>query len=59
MRVTFFQNTIETVRAINRRYKTPHMKTTRLVRVCLGLLRFYLLLLVGILVLKFLQALHS
>ncbi len=34
------------------------MKTTRLVRICLGLLRGYLLLLVGILVFKFIQALH-
>ena len=53
-----FNNTIEAVRVINRRYKTPHMKTTRLVRFCLGLLRVYLLVLVGILVLKFIQALH-
>jgi len=58
MILTFFENTIETVTAIHRRYKTPHMKTTPLVRFCLGLLRFYLLLLVGILVLKFIQALH-
>ncbi len=53
-----YNNTIEAVRVINRRYKTPHMKTTRLVRFCLGLLRVYLLVLVGILVLKFIQALH-
>jgi hypothetical protein len=58
MIITFFQNTIETVKAINQRYKTPHMKTTRLVRFCLGLLRGYLLVLVGILVFKFIQALH-
>jgi len=44
--------------AINKKYATPHMKTTRLVRICLGLLRGYLLLLVGILVFKFIQALH-
>ncbi len=56
MAATFFEKTIHTVRAINRKYATPHMKTTRLVRFCLGLLRGYLLLLVGILVFKFIQA---
>jgi hypothetical protein len=58
MIVSFFRNTAQTVRSINQRYATPHMKTTRLVRVCLGLLRGYLLLLIGILVFKFIQALH-
>ncbi|MGO9096678.1 MAG: hypothetical protein ACLQGV_15830 [Bryobacteraceae bacterium] len=56
MTVTFFKKTIHTVRAINKKYATPHMKTTRLVRICLGLLRGYLVLLVGILVFKFIQA---
>jgi len=58
MIVTFFKNTFETVRAINKRYETPHLKTTRLVRVCLGLLRAYLILLIGILVFKFIQVAH-
>jgi len=58
MILSFFENTIEAVRTINQRYKTPHMKTTPLVRFCLGLLRVYLLLLVGILVFKFIQELH-
>lgn len=58
MTMTLFEKTIHTVRAINKKYATPHMKTTRLVRICLGLLRGYLLLLVGILVFKFMQALH-
>lgn len=58
MTITFFRNTIETVRDINRKYATPHLKTTPLVRFCLGLLRVYLLLLVGVLVFKFIQALH-
>jgi hypothetical protein len=57
MIVTFFRNTVQTVRGINQRYSKPHLKTTRLVRVCLGLLRGYLLLLIGILVFKFVQAL--
>lgn len=56
MVVTFFKNTVETVRSINRRYETPHLKTTRLVRICLGMLRAYLFLLIGILVFKFIQS---
>jgi hypothetical protein len=58
MITTFFKNTIETVRSINQKYATPQLKTTRLARFSLGLLRGYLLLLVGILVFKFIQALH-
>lgn len=58
MIVSFFKNTVQTVKSINRRYATPHMKTTRSVRICLGLLRGYLLLLIGILVFKFIQALQ-
>ena len=58
MIATFFRTTVQTVRAINRKYATPHLKTTRFVRICLGLLRGYLLLLIGILVFKFFQALR-
>ncbi len=49
----FMRNTREAVRAINRKYSKPHMPMTRRVRFSLGLLRGYLLLLVGILVYKF------
>jgi len=58
MTLTFFRTTVQTVQAINRKYATPHLKTTRFVRVCLGLLRGYLVLLIGILVFKFFQSLH-
>ncbi|HXN47101.1 MAG TPA: hypothetical protein VN893_10705 [Bryobacteraceae bacterium] len=57
MIVTFFRNTAQTVRAINQRYATPHLKTTRLVRICLGMLRGYLVLLIAILVFKFIHSL--
>jgi hypothetical protein len=57
MVVTFFRNTVHTVRAINQKYATPHLKTTRLVRICLGLLRGYLVLLIAILVFKFIHSL--
>ncbi len=57
MILSFFRNTVQTVRAINRRYATPHLKTTRMVRICLGMLRAYLLLLIAILVFKFIHSL--
>jgi hypothetical protein len=57
MVVTFFRNTVHTVRAINQKYATPHLKTTRLVRICLGLLRGYLVLLIASLVFKFIHSL--
>ncbi len=58
MILSFFRNTVQTVRAINQRYATPHLKTTRLVRICLGMLRGYLLLLITILVFKFIHSLR-
>ncbi len=56
MILSFLRNTVQTVRAINQRYATPHLKTTRLVRICLGMLRAYLLLLIVILVFKFVHS---
>ncbi len=46
------------IREINLRYATPHIKTTRMVTVCLMVLRCYLILLVGILVYKFVSLLR-
>lgn len=57
MIVNFLRNTVQTVQAINRRYETPHLKMTPLVKFCLGLLRAYLLLLIAILVFKFVHSL--
>jgi hypothetical protein len=54
----FFRNTAGAVRAINQKYATPHIKMTRMVRTSLGVLRFYLLFLVGIMVYKFITLLH-
>ena len=53
-----FRNTAGAIRAINQKYATPHIKMTRMVRISLGVLRFYLLFLVGILVYKFITLLH-
>ncbi|HKW90969.1 MAG TPA: hypothetical protein VJX92_03660 [Methylomirabilota bacterium] len=49
---------IAQIREINRRYATPHITTTRMVRVCLLVLRGYLILLVGILIYKFISILR-
>ncbi|HVO76745.1 MAG TPA: hypothetical protein VMT60_02050 [Candidatus Bathyarchaeia archaeon] len=51
--VGFVGGTASQISAINKKYATPHIKTTPLVRVALLLLRLYLLFLVGILIFKF------
>lgn len=59
MILNFFRSATGAVRAINHRYSHPHIKMTTAVKFSLGLLRFYLLLLVGILVYKFAVTLHK
>jgi len=54
----FFRNTAGAVGQINQKYAKPHIAMTRWVRFSLGALRFYLLLLVGIMVYKFITLLH-
>jgi len=54
----FFRNTAGAVREINQKYTKPHIAMTRGVRFSLGALRFYLLLLVGIMIYKFITLLH-
>ena len=55
----FFRSASGTIRTINRRYSQPHIKMTPAVKFSLGLLRFYLLFLVGILVYKFIATVHK
>jgi hypothetical protein len=55
----FFGNAWEAVKEINRKCKKPHIKMTPAVLFSLGLLRFYLLFLVGLLVWKFFSVLHK
>lgn len=57
--IEFFGNAWETLRDIHRKYKTPHIRITPAVRFSLGLLRFYLLFLVGLLVWKFFSLWHQ
>ncbi|MFA4947041.1 MAG: hypothetical protein WC674_00840 [Candidatus Krumholzibacteriia bacterium] len=54
----FVGNMVSQISAINKKYATPHVKTTPAVRVALVFLRFYLLALVGILVYKFITLVH-
>ena len=54
----FFRNTAVAVSEINQKYAKPHIEMTRWVRFSLGALRFYLLLLVGIMIYKFITLLH-
>jgi hypothetical protein len=54
----FFRNMAGAVRDINQKYAKPHIEMTRWVRFSLGALRFYLLLLVGIMIYKFITLLH-
>lgn len=59
MFIEFLGTAWDAVREINRKYKKPHIKMTSAVLVSLGLLRFYLLFLVGLLVWKFFSMLHK
>jgi hypothetical protein len=51
--VTMIGGNFEKVRAINRRYAHPRLTISPAVRVCLLILRLYLLFLVGLLAYKF------
>jgi hypothetical protein len=59
MTTEMFSNVWDAVREINRKYKKPHIRMTPAVQFSLGLLRFYLLFLVGLLVWKFFSVLHK
>ncbi len=50
---SFFGRRFSRFREINRKFATPHVRMTRGVKAALFLLRVYLLLLVGLLVVKF------
>jgi hypothetical protein len=50
--INFFRNTAGAVRSINRKYAAPSMKMTWAVRISLGFLRGYLLL-VALMIYKF------
>jgi len=50
---TMVDDNLDKVRAINRRYAHPRLAISPAVRVCLVILRLYLLFLVGLLVYRF------
>ena len=49
----FLDNSFYQINEINRRYATPHIKTSKAVKFSLLMLRLYLIVLVGILFFKF------
>jgi hypothetical protein len=51
--VGIYQSLIAQVREINKRYSKPSIKITPFVRISLLFLRFYLFLLIGLIVYKF------
>ena len=51
----FFKGRFTKIKEINRRYAKPRVKMTKGVKIALLLLRLYLILLVGILILKFIM----
>lgn len=57
--VSFYQSLTEQVREINARYSKPSIQVTPLVRICLLFLRFYLFLLIGLLVYKFITVVRQ
>jgi hypothetical protein len=50
---TIIKDFFHSISEINKKYKNPTIQMTPLVKVCLLVLRFYLILLVGLLVYKF------
>jgi hypothetical protein len=55
----FFTNTFSLIHAINTKYATPQLKTSKAVKFSLLCLRLYLILLVGLLFFKFYTALTA
>jgi hypothetical protein len=51
----WFKGRFSKIREINRKYDKPRVKMTKGVKVALFMLRLYLILLVGVLVLKFIS----
>jgi len=58
MSIPIIGKAIEQVKEINRMYKKPHIEITPFVKVCLFMLRVYLLGLVGLMVYKFLAVVN-
>lgn len=50
---------VSQIREVNRKYSTPEIEMTPLVKFCLLALRLYLVLLVGLMIVKFIIAARS
>lgn len=56
---SIYGSMVSSIRDINRKYATPEIRVTPLVKVSLLLLRLYLLLLVGLLIYKFVSVVNQ
>jgi len=56
---SLYQNLTAQIREINARYSKPGIHVTPMVRICLLILRFYLFLLIGLLVYKFITVVRQ
>jgi hypothetical protein len=54
-----YQSLTSQVKDINTRYSKPSIQITPLVRICLLFLRFYLFLLIGLLIYKFIAVVRQ
>ena len=59
MFIDVYRGLVAQVKEINTRYSKPHIEMTLFVRICLLCLRFYLFLLVGLLIYKFVTAVRQ
>jgi hypothetical protein len=56
---SLYQSLTSQVKDINTRYSKPSIQITPLVRICLLFLRFYLFLLIGLLIYKFIAVVRQ
>jgi|GEM_PF-231856 hypothetical protein len=56
---SLYQSLTDQVKDINTRYAKPSIQMTPLVRICLLFLRFYLFLLIGLLIYKFIAVVRQ
>ena len=58
MIIAAWRSLLAEIRGINQKYSTPKLRMTKVVRISLLCLRFYLFLLVGLLIYRFVMALR-
>ncbi len=59
MLIGIYRSLASQIKEINARYSKPNIQMTPLVRICLLFLRFYLFLLMGLLIYKFITVVNQ